>query len=52
MINETNKYLRMFEFKNKVLCLHSKFKLIKMILSNITNFKTHIAKIHKIFLRE
>lgn len=52
MMNETNKHLKKFAFNDKISCSHSTCKSFALILSSIKDFKTHIAKIHRIFLRE
>ena len=51
MMDEADKHLRKFGLNDKVPCPHPTCKSSAVILSNITDFKAHTAKVHKIFLR-
>ena len=52
MLNEIEKHLKTFASDDKISCLHSRCKTVKLILSNVMTFKNHTAKVHKIVLRE
>ncbi len=52
MLNEIEKHLKTFTSDDKISCLHSRCKTVKLILSNVMTFKNHTAKVHKIVLRE
>jgi len=52
ILNKIKKHLKTFALNNKILCSHSRYKIVKLILPNVMTFKNYIAKVHKIVLRE
>ena len=51
MMDEVEKHLNDFEPDDQVPCPHPQCEAAKLVLSNVTTFKNHTAKVHKIVLR-
>jgi len=51
MMDEVGKHLKEFEPDDQVPCPHPRCEAARLVLSNVTSFKNHTAKVHKILLR-
>ena len=51
MMNEAEKHLKSLASEDPVPCPHPQCKAAGLVLSSVMHFKSHTAKVHKIFLR-
>ena len=51
MMDEVERHLKRFALNDPIMCPHPTCRATGLVLSGVTNFKNHTAKVHKIFLR-